>query len=238
MDSGLQADPLLLQLPDECLLAVLRCFADDIRSLFSAARAHNKLHQAAVQAVSSITAMGLEQDQARSILLYLGNHGQHVDSIDLRSNGHTASLRQLPHNKVQKLSSLNVSRCRLQLQPGYGFQGVLWAGAPLKQLRLESCMLSDNIEQVAAALSLLPELQHLCFDGNQLSNKPRLCFPSSVLQKLQQLTYLELAGNQLEGPDGLQHVHDLTCLQDLRLQYVSGATSRLAGCQAYRSSRS
>jgi hypothetical protein len=62
----------LLALPDPCLLAVLQCCAaDDRRSLFSAARAHSRLHQAAVLALSSITAVVSHQQQADSVLVYV-----------------------------------------------------------------------------------------------------------------------------------------------------------------------
>jgi hypothetical protein len=47
---------LLLALPDTCLLAVLQCCAaDDQRSLFSAARAHGRLQQAAMVALHTIS---------------------------------------------------------------------------------------------------------------------------------------------------------------------------------------
>jgi hypothetical protein len=46
---------LLLALPDPCLLTVLQyCAADDQRGLCSAARAHSRLHQAAVEVLCSI----------------------------------------------------------------------------------------------------------------------------------------------------------------------------------------
>ena len=58
---------LLLALPDSCMLAVLQCLAsDDQRSLFSAARANSRLHQAAVVALYSITARIFEQQQMDS----------------------------------------------------------------------------------------------------------------------------------------------------------------------------
>jgi hypothetical protein len=63
---------LLTELPDPCLLRVLQCCAaDDQRSLLSAARAHSRLHQAAVQALSSITLQGVtHQHQADGVLLW------------------------------------------------------------------------------------------------------------------------------------------------------------------------
>jgi hypothetical protein len=50
-----ESGPLLLQLPDTCLLAVLQCLAEDAASLCNAARVHSRLHQAAVVALSSIS---------------------------------------------------------------------------------------------------------------------------------------------------------------------------------------
>lgn len=76
-----ESESWLLQLPDPCLLAMLRCCADDPRTLFSAARAHSRLHQTAVLAASSVKAV-LHQ-QADSVLQYLESYGQHVSSITL-----------------------------------------------------------------------------------------------------------------------------------------------------------
>jgi hypothetical protein len=75
---------LLLALPDPCLLRVLQCCAaDDHRSLFNAARAHSKLHQAAVVALRSITLHVSQQQQIDGVMVYLGKHHQHVDSFEL-----------------------------------------------------------------------------------------------------------------------------------------------------------
>ena len=100
----------LLQLPDTALVAVLQCCADDQRSLFSAARAHSRLHQTAVQALSSVVSVVSQQQQQDSLLLYLGKHGRHVSSIELRAVQPVwpvtwrVTLRQLPPNL--QLSSL------------------------------------------------------------------------------------------------------------------------------------
>jgi hypothetical protein len=59
------------------------CAADDQRSVFNAARAHSKLHLAAVAAPRSITAECKKQKHVGSVLRYLKTHGQNVDSIDL-----------------------------------------------------------------------------------------------------------------------------------------------------------
>ena len=71
----------LLALPDPCLLLVLQCFAaDDYRSLIHAARAHSRLHQAAVVALRSITASVRHQQQMEGVIAYVGKHSQHVNS--------------------------------------------------------------------------------------------------------------------------------------------------------------
>jgi hypothetical protein len=91
-----------------------------------------------------------------------------------------------------------------QLQPGDGFQGVLGAAdraAGLKQLRLSSCTLINGDEGLAAALDKLTAgLEHLSIEGLS-SNEARTCFPTAVLERLQQLTYLELAGVRVQRPD-------------------------------------
>ena len=145
---------LLLDLPDPCLLEVLRYCAEDSSSLFSAARAHSKLHQAAVLAASSIKAVLRQPEQADSVLLYLAKHGQHVSRVDIEGVGmlagsrwpavSTITLPQLPHANLPKLESLRVAKLAVQLLPGREFQGVLWAGASLKRLQLHSCMLLDG----------------------------------------------------------------------------------------------
>jgi hypothetical protein len=129
----------LLQLPDPCLLTVLQCCADDLSSLFSAARAHSRLHQAAAVALSSITVKLGQQQQAEGLLKYMSSHGQHVDSMELEgatlegasgvcvtSRSRRVSLHQLPDHL--QLSSLVLSHLQLQLQPGARFQGMVRPG--------------------------------------------------------------------------------------------------------------
>ena len=214
---------LVLDLPDDCLLAVLRCFGGDPRSLFSAARAHSRLHQAAVLAASSIKA-ALQQQHVSSILQYLTSYGQHIDSIDLKAYQpacnlmhQVITLHELPHNQLQGLSSLRLNRVLLQLQPGGGYPGVVGAAAPITNLQLERCVLLDGEEGLAAALPLLPKLQHLSLIGIVTRSGSPISFPSSALQSLQQLTYLETTGPWLPEPVGVGHLQGLTCLQDLRL---------------------
>lgn len=141
---------LLLALPDPCLLEVLQyCAAEDKRTLFNAARAHSRLQQAAVAALNSITAVNCNQQQVLdSVLLYLGKHGRHLDSVQLKVRGPqwgAVDLRQLPPNL--RLSSLHLESFSLQLQPGKIFRGVLGVAADLaglKQLHLCGGTLVDD----------------------------------------------------------------------------------------------
>ena len=212
---------LLLQLPDPCLLAVLGCLADDPASLFSAARAHSRLHQAAGEALSSITVTVKTQQQLdHSLLPYLGKHGQHVNSMTVRGDWDTSALatvrlRQLP--TCLHLTSLRLKgQLCVQLQQGHGFQGVLRHGLPLKQLRFGiGCTLLDAKGGLAAALHELPVLQHL-----KVTLDPELA--ASVLPELQHLTYLDLYCSTIinsfsYGGTFLQLLQALTCLVDLQV---------------------
>jgi hypothetical protein len=78
------AQSLLLALPEPCLLAVLQSLAaTDQRSLFSAARAHSRLHQAAVAALHSVTVCCAQEKQLGGMLVFLRKHGQQVNSIEV-----------------------------------------------------------------------------------------------------------------------------------------------------------
>jgi hypothetical protein len=221
-----ESAPLLLQLPDPCLLAVLQCCSSDLVSLFSAARAHSRLHQAAVLALSSIPFNRVkQQQQVDGLLQYLSAHGQHVNimEVGLRyppyyvCSGTRITLRQLPPSL--QLQSLKLTYMNVQLQPGHGSLGVLRTGLPLTQLQLSECTLCDFEEGWIAALACLPGLQHLSIVNSRTFQLLR--FSMGVISGLQQLTYLELAGNQLERPDSatpaLQPLSCLTQLADLRL---------------------
>ena len=239
MASEESAQCLLLALLDPCLVAILQCCAaDDQRSLFSAARAHSRLRQAAAVVLRSLTMVITDHQQADSMLLYLANHGMHVDNMSLRAVGKSffaVPLRQLP--PTLQLTSLELCNIYLQLQPGWGFQGVLgYAGvSALKRLQLEDCTVLDGggAEGLAAALSWLPAgLEHFSIRG-QLYNSSAVCLPTGVLEQLQQLTSLELSGKWmlLQGPDkaglALQPPGDLTRLVDLRLEGVRGMAGGL-----------
>ena len=237
----------LLALPDPCLLVVLQCCAaDDLRSLFSAARAHSRLHQAAALALSSVKLLMRPQQQADSVLLYLDRHGSHVNSLELRVPQDSGlKLHQLA--PALQLHSLELSGWEVQLQPGKGFQGVLGAAAaagppPLKQLRLDFCTLLDGAEGLAAALLQLPALEHISLWCNMSAGvlDDYLRFPTAVLQQMQQLTCLELSAVTLQGLEEtapalppLQPLQALTRLVDLRVMRcyfkISITASMLSG---------
>jgi hypothetical protein len=213
----------LLQLPDPCLLAVLQYCADDPRSLFSAARVHSRLHQAAVQTLSSIKAV--VNQHIADMMVYLAKYGSRIDSIELQTTDHddsnsehSVTLHQLPPNLL-KLSSLTfIGQLHLQLHQGSGCQGVLGAGPPLKQLVLDGCVLLDGGEGLRATLQLLPELQHLSITGLKDEHGEPVGFSFRGLQDMVQLTYLELSGCAFcNDHPNLQH---LSHLQDLRLALV------------------
>jgi hypothetical protein len=94
----------LLQLPDACLLRVLQCLVADNdyqfnqRSLFSAARAHTRLHAVAAEVLSALRAHVLGQQRVDGVLRYLSRHGQHVTSISLSASTqfNISSITQLP----------------------------------------------------------------------------------------------------------------------------------------------
>jgi hypothetical protein len=221
---------LLLQLPDSCLLAVLQCLSEDASSLCRAAKAHSRLHQAAVVVLDSIsTSIKTQQQLDLSMLPYLSKHGQHVGHIYLKGRASlsprgTVSLRQLP--LMTKLTSLAFFSLDLQLQAGDGFQGVLGAaGLPLKQLQLEDCTLLDGVQGLAAALSLLPGLEQLWACELNIGGY----FPFEVLQRLQQLTSLKIVGSRMPRSPGqvscgLTPLQALTRLVELEFSFVDNVT--------------
>jgi hypothetical protein len=231
----------LLALPDACLVKVLQCCAaDEQRSLFSAARSHSRLHQAAVTALRSLTACVAHQKQVDDVLLYLGKPGRNIDSFSLSGReGRVYGVRlcQLPAG--MQLSSLQLNEFHLQLQPGNGCQGVLGAAAAaasLTQLVLWHCLLLDSgdaTEVLAASLAHLPAgLEHLSIDSikdinsiDSYNSEDRLVqFPTCTLQRLQCLTHLQLAGIRVKGPadasPALQPLKALTRLQELQIKLV------------------
>jgi hypothetical protein len=87
----------LLDLPDTCLLVVLRCCASDHPSLFSAAQTHSRLHQAAAAALTSISTTIYTQEQLCSLKQYLTNHKSEVLDLAVQWAGDRRQyLRELP----------------------------------------------------------------------------------------------------------------------------------------------
>ena len=228
----------LLHLPDPCLLMVLQSCSDEPRSLFNAARAHSRLHQAAVLAASSIRVTrrryntAISQIQLDSMLLYLDSHGKQVSSLEFEELVGFDILR-LPHSKLQGLSSLTISGLDARLQ--IGCDGIVAPSG--RQLLI-------GVKELGTALAALPGLQHLSvknFDASSYGSSwagwrqhavmSALArdgclyhFPSDALQGLQQLTYLELVNFGLQDKDGMQQLQGLTRLEDLRLHCCSAFT--------------
>ena len=128
-----ESPPSLLDLPDPCLLAVLQCCAAaNQRSLFSAARAHSRLHQAALLVSRSITLTAQqprrqleyhtfqeeqqhhaaeqqrrqhEQQRLDNVLLYLHQQGQRIDRISLSALSNTVTIQQLPPTRSSAVCS-------------------------------------------------------------------------------------------------------------------------------------
>lgn len=212
----------LLDLPEACLVVVLQgCAADGASSLFSAARAHSRLHQAALLALHSLAVTVARQQQVDSVLMFLGKHGGGlVRSLAVRATVRGAArLRQLPPNL--QLTSLQLERVRLQAQARRGWQGMLAASvtSTLKQLRLSHIEAVGNTDDaLEVTLRQLPAgLEHLSI-RNVNVNGARLVFDFSVLQQLQQLTHLELASTFSTDPWQQQPaVQALPKLADLRV---------------------
>jgi hypothetical protein len=104
-------------------------------------------------------------------------------------------------------------------------QGVVQPGLNLKQLRLKHCRLLEGMPGLAAALSLLPELQHLSIATHWNSTQD-FGFAADVLTGLQHLTYFELSSKlqdtDYESPP-LQSLTSLAQLADLRLDLKAPA---------------
>jgi hypothetical protein len=215
----------LLQLPEPCLHAVLRCHVEDPRSLFNAARAHNRLHAAAAVVLTSCSMKCSEpepsQSQLHSLQLYLSRHRQNVRSLKVQSNrAWLVSLSELPEGL--QLQRLYLEDVNVQLWPFNGSLGVLEAATALTQLQPLRCrLLGDNrLAMLARTLQLLPTLQHLCISDLEDAWVPLMQFvlPGNVLQQLRGLSHLELArcALRLQSAEPLQQ---LTKLRDLRLRH-------------------
>jgi hypothetical protein len=222
----------LLDMPDDWLLPILqRLAADDQRSLCSAARAHSRLHKAAVRALCNITAILPDQEYADSMLAYLDRHGRKIESINLANyTCRSVQLRELAPDL--QLTSLKLDGFILQLQPDDDFHGVLGGAAELAALSqpsLSNCNMLDRAAgTLADTLAQLPAgLEHLTISDVHCRGV-RAQFPTTILQKLQQLTHLELAKIDLEGSPAQEPLHDLTRLVDLQLDWLYAEGNILA----------
>jgi hypothetical protein len=158
------------------------------------------------------------------MLQYLTNHSHHINNIDLGCKSWIEPLRQLPHDQLQGLPSLSISRLQLQLQLADGSEGVLWVAPRLKQLRFHQCVLLDWEEGLSAALALLPDLQHPTFYWTMVG-PGRMYWRLPVnLQALPQLTRLEVFADWLDEPADLQQLQGLKHMQDLQLTILKEHT--------------
>jgi hypothetical protein len=204
----------------------------------------------------SIRAVLQQQQDVKGILLYLEQHGQKASSISLdgSSTANTVTLKKLPHCKLQGLTSLNLSRLSLQLShprscryqgssEATAFEdavGVLAGDVPLKRLKLDYCTLLDGMDGLAAALSLLPKLEHLSLVNNTCTYRLYASSEYPIERsdpwdfwglgprsfrnfRLEHLTYLEIEGVGFPGDKG-------SCLQGLTgLQGLSAVPPRTRG---------
>lgn len=239
----------LLQLPDECLQAVLRCHANDLKTLCNAARTHSRLCQEAAAVLNSIRVCGVRvspakaQQQMNSLLAYSARHSGHISSIDI-DNAYNYSkqdervdfyIHELPTGLAQ-LSSLRLTSVGVQLCPRRGMRGVLEALTSLTQLQLVRCTLLERPGCLAAALQQLPKLQHLKLLNKRNrralhANNSHSAFLHGAPQ-LPALTHLHLSGVKLPGLESFQLLTNLWALKLHLIQPVYGVTeTALAGVQ-------
>ena len=156
-------------------------------------------------ALNSVNKLITSQQQVDdSLLPYLRKHGQHVDSVALTATAEGFSLCQL--GPILQLTSLELKRLNLQLQPGNGFEGVLGhVGPPLKRLQLEYCPLLDGEDSSRALSAALPQmrgLQHLSIRQRFWRREYNCIISAGVLQQWHQLTHLNLSGVDVECTAG------------------------------------
>ena len=187
---------------------VLHFCSDDQHSLFSAARAHSRLHQA-VLALKTLTTVVPKQPQLDGVTQYLQHHGQTLESIGIFVAHGLAceliTLQQLPPNL--QISSLQLEGLILQMggwcawpeEDRNDFPGVLgsaWTSG-LKQLQLKDCRLTDGYKGLASKLPT--GLEHLSID-TVYPYGVYDAFPAKMMHELQQLTFLELVGIDTQSP--------------------------------------
>lgn len=200
----------IVQLPDACLLLIMEHLqqlqqhsgyvTSDNHNIANAARAHSRLHQAAIAAQRSIVACNIpqhkqhKQHKLKSLGQYLRNHAQYVDSLELQE---ATGLQELPAGC--RLQQLCLRWCTAQL--GCSSDGckqglLLPVRQHLTQLRVDGCALSDSTRAVAAALAQLPGLPHLSLSYRGLG--PQIA--AAVLAGVRNLTFLELQQDRAAAP--------------------------------------
>lgn len=204
----------LVELPTPCLQRILQLLMPDTLSVSSAARAHSRLQQASVVALSSIYADATwNQAKQQSLLQYVRKHCQHISSMDLWGLQELNSVVPCP-----KLQDLHLSNCSVQLT---GQEGLLHNMQQLTVLELYNCRVQDSSSDVAAALSQLPSLQHLTIEEDDISRVVDPVLSRRLLSGVTALTSLQLSqGSSCSGPADFQQPRfsqwlDLQDLQDM-----------------------
>lgn len=165
----------LLQLPDECLQAVLRFHAHDPITLFSAARAHSRLQQAAAVVPKTLKMAICEssraQQQINSLLTYSSRYVPHIRSVDISSVYRWSWDMLCSPRKIEalvcelpaglQLRSLRLEAAGVQLSPCGGLRGVLEGLTSLTLLQLLGCTLLEEVGCPTVPLEQLLTLQHL-----------------------------------------------------------------------------
>lgn len=150
----------LLELPDVCLLLIMRQLAQaDTPSLLTAAASHSRLCMAAREAMSSMSAYIRKQKQTDSIPLYLQKYGHHINNINLRGDKNNPFSLSLP--RQLNLSSLLLAN--INLLSAQGMYPPSIGGTALKQLQLFKCSMLDEAVGIALleAVSQLTKLESL-----------------------------------------------------------------------------
>jgi len=237
---------MLLQLPDHLLCHVLQQLRLDCQSVCSAARAHSRLHKAAVAAMSSICAKG--KHAADSLQQYLTRHGDKVSNVSAQHVVFRVACykEDLPQLRQQlpicnRLEVLSLQDCQVQLAASAtGRPGLLQAAPQLTKLHFQNCILHDTTVSLKAVLQQLPHLQHLAAAYSVYGP-----FADGVLQGLTGLTYLSLHGltstccsasdrrshcgwSATSKPIQLEHIRSMKQLRGLKLnnfdEHVSAET--------------
>lgn len=123
-----------------------------------------------------------------------------------------------------KLRSLEVAGLPVRLTSGGGYAGVLQSPQHLTKLRMKDCLVLDGEAGLQAALSLLPNLQHVSFDWAYAQNRlvnSTISFNPVVLEDMRQLTFLDVSGMGFKAVSAsdapivqpLEHLTNLHCLQ-------------------------